>query len=200
MRCCESLSWNSVSPKPALECGDPQTRPLSLARGWQKQQTAQISRSTRKIRVDAAEFGKDELPQSRYAGLGMQATLNAWEGRAELSSPPRTSRTFGSKALLERTGPYSCRFLKARRRRLAQRPKAYIKTIIAEVSGASGLLELGRMLHAHHKRRSVSAPRREKLLKMLVMAQQGAPPSLGDDLYAAITEMDKWSWARSCQP
>ncbi len=119
--------------------------------------------------------------------------LNAWEGRLELSSRYTEFTDVCDRRFWSAQVRILMPFLEGQRRRIAQRfEKLASKSDVAEVSGASGLLELGRMLHAHHRRRVDFGAEEEQLLKMLVMARNRIAhhESLGDDLYAAITEMD----------
>jgi hypothetical protein len=118
--------------------------------------------------------------------------VNAWEGQIFVSARYIDFAQIVERRFWNAQARILMPYLERQRQRMAKRFEKLASTRdIEEVSGESGLLELGRMLNAHYRRRVDFGVDDETLLKMLVLARNKIAhhESLDDDLYAAITEI-----------
>lgn len=118
--------------------------------------------------------------------------VNAWEGRVFVSARYRGFADMIDRRFWNAQVRILMPYLERQRQRMAKRLKQVAsKRDIAEISGESGLPELGRMLYAHHRRRIDLGQDDETLLALLVAARNKIAhhQSLDDDLYAAVAEL-----------
>ena len=121
-----------------------------------------------------------------------EGNINAWEGQILVSTQYADFAHIIDRRFWSAQARILMPYFERQRQRTARRfEKLASERDVSEVSGDSGLLELGRMLHAHYRRRVDFGADDESLLKMLVSARNKIAhhESLGDDLYAAIAEI-----------
>jgi hypothetical protein len=131
-------------------------------------------------------------PPRALRGAWNDGNVNAWEGQILLSSRYSDFAQIVERRFWSAQARILMPYLEGQRQRMAKRFEKLASTReIEDACGGSGLLELGRMLHAHHRRRVDFGAKDETLLKMLVLARNKIAhhESLSDDLYAAIAEI-----------
>ncbi len=118
--------------------------------------------------------------------------VNAWDGQFFVSARYADVEAVIDRRFWNAQARILMPYLERQRQRIANRFEKLASTRDAEeVRGESGLLELGRMLFAHHRHRVDFGADEECLLKVLVMARNKIAhhERLDDDLYAAIADV-----------
>jgi hypothetical protein len=190
----ESLAWEIQLAEPCARmwgAGDP---PSLLRKAFDENADGSAF-TLRAAELDAVRnSGTTVSPPPTLRPAWNAGRLDSWEGRIELSTNyedfhPVLERRFWS-AQVRILMP----LLEGQRQRFAQRfEKLASEVDIAEISGKSGLLELGRMLNGHHRRYVDFGAEEEELLKILVMTRNKIAhhESLDDDLYAAVVAIGR---------
>jgi hypothetical protein len=135
---------------------------------------------------------KTDIPPVPLREAWNDGHINAWEGKLLPSVRHAEFEHIAERRFWGAQARILMPYLESQRQRFAERfEKLASPGDVREVSGESGLLELGRMLYAHHRRRVDFGSTDEEILKILVLARNKIAhhKSLGDDLYAAVSDI-----------
>lgn len=138
--------------------------------------------------------GRTNSPPATLREAWNAGNVNAWQGQLLPSVRHHDFEKIAERRFWGAQARILMPYLERERQRFAERFKKLASAKdVEEVSGESGLLELGRMLHAHFRKRVDFGAADEEHLKILVLARNKIAhhESLGDDLYTAMSEVNR---------
>ena len=188
----ESLGWEVHLADACADMWAPTDPPSVLVKALRESSEAAPFTLDRGQLDAVRNSGRTECPPAALRPAWNAGHVNAWEGRIEPSSGYSGFAEVVDRRFWSAQVRILMPFLEGQRQRLARRfEKLASPSEVESVCGASGLLELGRMLYAHHRRRVDFGAEDGRMLEVLVLARNKIAhhESLGDDLYAAISEM-----------